>query len=196
MSKRNLLFLGFLALVAGIAALLFSVRSRGVRLLPPSFFGTVIPSPAPLPSFTYKDIQPGTTTENQVAAALGPPIRKERGGVGSTLVYPSGIGTRPLLVQVDSAGTTALIKEPVLETINYGGASRGLGEPNLVLYGHFVRLGFRLFVYLPYGVAFLANPDTQETRERWYFPPDTNATVFQRVFAPEFQLTPPPLDQE
>ena len=195
MKKRNAIFLVLLVVIVGAAAFLLSQQGSR-RQLPPSFVGTPSPTPGSLPSFTYKDLQPGTTTEEQAVVSLGQPIRREKEGVTTTLVYPSGVGEWPLLVSVDRANIISLIKEPLPDDSLFSVFSSGLGNHDLTLYDSYYLLGYELRVYLSSGVAFLVNPEENMVRERWYFPPNTDATVFQRVFAPEYQTEPPPLDQE
>jgi len=147
---------------------------------------TQVPSPTP-PSFSYRGIAPGVSKENDVIASLGEPLRKDEGSGGGTLVYSSGLGDQPVNVDISKDGVVYRIYEPTSSSLRYNKLIDGLGAPGLVLYGLFEIEGFRLFVFLDRGVAFVANPQTQEVRERWYFPP-TDAYTFRRIIAPNMSL--------
>lgn len=144
------------------------------------------PVPTPFPSL-YRGLAPGTSTENNAVAALGAPLRKDESTGGATLVYSSGAGNQPVNIDVTTNGVIYRIYEPVSSSLRYNDLVKGLGSPGLVLFGRFERQGFRLYVFLDRGVAFLANPQTQEVKERWYFP-QTDSETFRRVIAPNMSL--------
>lgn len=146
----------------------------------------ITPRPTPLPS-VYRGVIPGVSTIEEAVGSLGAPIRKDVYKNTSTLVYPSGLGDQPINVNVGLNNTVFLITEPVAPTARFNQLV-GTDAAELVLYGLFEDEGFRLFVYLNKGVAFLANPTTQTVKEKWYFHP-TSASVFQKTLAPSLSLT-------
>jgi len=149
---------------------------------------TVLPSPMPTPfPSLYRGIAPGVSTENDAIASLGNPLRKDVSTGGGTLVYSSGIGNQPVNIDVTRGGVVYRIYEPVDSSLRYNDLTKGFGPPGLVLYGRFERQGFRLFAFLDRGVAFLANTETQEVKERWYFP-KTNSETFRQIIAPNMSL--------
>lgn len=146
----------------------------------------ITPRPTPLPS-VYRGVIPGTSTVEEVVGSLGAPIRRDIYKNTSTLVYPSGLGNQPINVGVGLDNTIFLITEPVAPTVRFTQLV-GTDTADLILYGLFEDEGFRLFIYLNKGVAFLANPTTQIVKEKWYFHP-TNAAVFQETIAPSLSIT-------
>jgi hypothetical protein len=167
-----------------VVVLLFWVFKKS----PANNGGGALPSPTPETfASMYRGLAPGTSTENDAVAALGRPLRKDEGAEGTTLVYSSGIGNQPINVDVTSNGIISRINEPVDSSLRYNSLVEGFGSPDLILYGVFEREGFRLFVFLNRGIAFLANPQSQEVKERWHFP-QADAETFRRVFAPNMSL--------
>ena len=77
-------------------------------------------------------------------------------------LHPSGLGDQPINVEVGLDNTIfSLSTEPVAPIARFNQLT-GTEAADLVLYGLFEDEGFRLFVYLNKGVAFLANPTTQD----------------------------------
>lgn len=138
---------------------------------------------------SFKDLAPGKSTETEVAKSLGQPVRKEQNQKGTTLVFASGLGKQPINVTVDPSKTVRLIIEPVSPNVRFGSLVSGLPAPDATLYGDFARLGFSLSVYLSSGTAILANPQTEEVKERWYFAP-TTLGEFKTNFAPAYRDQP------
>lgn len=132
-----------------------------------------------IPVTYFNDVIPGTSTEVTIAKSMGTPIRRDSINGQTTLVYPSGIGTRPINIDIDATGKVILIVEPVDTSVRFNQILGKYGQPDLTLYGAFNFLGFQLKVYLARGFAILANPETQEVRERWYFPPTTESLFIQ-----------------
>jgi hypothetical protein len=142
--------------------------------------------PTPYPSL-YRGLVPGVSTEQNVIDLLGSPLTTKTGTNASTLEYSSKITGQPIRVDVTKTGTVYRVYEPVDTTVLYQNVTAGMGKPDLVLYGPLERSGFRFFVFLDNGVALLANPQTQEVKERLYFQP-TNQDVFLRSIAPGMSL--------
>jgi hypothetical protein len=148
----------------------------------------VLPTPAPTsyPS-PYHGLVPGVSTEQNVIDSLGSPLKKDVGANSSTLVFSSKINSLPVSVDVAKTGVVYRINEPVGLATRYQDVTKDLGKPNLVLYGPLQRAGFSLFVFLDKGVAFLANLQTQEVKERLYFQP-TSQELFLQTVAPGMSL--------
>ncbi len=181
MKKILLLFI----IVAAIVIVLFVmfgrqslVKQQGEPVVTPRL--TLMPS-------VYRGLIPGTSTVEEVVDSLGAPIRRDLYKNTSTLVYPSGLGDQPINVEVGLDNTIFLITEPVAPIARFNQLT-GTEAADLVLYGLFEDEGFRLFVYLNKGVAFLANPTTQVVKEKWYFHP-TSAAAFQQSLAPSLSMT-------
>jgi hypothetical protein len=136
----------------------------------------------PTPS-TYKGLFPGLSTEEDTVRAIGEPIRKDTMGEITTLVYPSGINDIPVNVDLGPDNKVFRVVEPVGKNSTLNTLSAGLGKEDAVLYGLFEDQGFQLYVYLGRGVAILANPVTEEVRERWLFPP-MGFIAFKQIYAP------------
>ena len=154
------------------------LRSRGLL----GKTGGPVATPTPMPG-VYRGVVPGSSTENDVLKSLGDPTRKDNIGQMTALVYPSDVGDQPINVEVGTDNTVTRIVEPISAIVRFADVSKELGAPDMILYGIFEELGFRLYTYLAKGIALLANPDTQEIKERWYFRP-TNAATFTTLIAP------------
>lgn len=180
MKKRAVLIL----VMVGLAFLLGVVYvQRRPGSLPP-------PSQAPEP-LTYRGVAPGRSSSADAQNILGAPAREEVSAGATEFVYPSAVEGRPLLVSLDPQGVVSLVIEPLPPGSRFSDLGSSLGQPDAVLYGAYARYGFQLYVYLVHGVALLANPDTGQARERWYYPP-TTLNNFQTNFAQGFQTEPIP----
>jgi len=173
----------FLAVLCVVLLLFLAFRAH-----PANKGGAPKPSPVPTPfPSLYRGLAPGVSTESDAVATLGNPVRKDESPGGATLVYSSGLENQPVNIDMTKDGVVYRIYEPVSSALRYADLTKNLGPPDLVLYGRFERQGFRLFVFLGRGLALLANPQTQEVKERWYFP-QTDPDTFRRVIAPNMSL--------
>jgi hypothetical protein len=174
---KKIFIIFFVVAIITIIIVVFNARSTTLKQPPQA-----TPTPTLLPT-VYRGLMPGDSTEENAVKSLGKPVRTDIGLQTTTLVYPSTLGEQPINIEVGPDKKIYRVVEPLPQTAKFNDLSIGLGAPGIVLYGIFEDTGFRLYVYLKYGVALLANPDTQETIERWYFQP-TNASTFKTLFAP------------
>lgn len=140
----------------------------------------------------FQGLRPGASKSTDATKALGQPIREESlASASSLLVFPSGLGNRPINITVDAQKTVQLVVVPAAPDKTFVSLAAPLGSPDATLYGDFARLGFTLSVYLSRGTALLANTATGEVKEQWYFAP-TTLDRFQTALAPGYQRQPPP----
>lgn len=175
-----LIALFFVFLIVGY---FFVLRQSSVNTLP-------TPTPPTSPQVSFRGISAGTSNAQDVMSLLGQPVRQDQIQEVRRLVYESGIGNRPINVEVDNTGSVDLIKEPISSQILFSSFQKDLGGYDAILYGDFSRLGYGLYVYLQRGVAILANPKTNKVEERWFFAP-SDLVTFQARFAPDFFSEPP-----
>ncbi len=144
--------------------------SRDVTIVTPT------PTPTLLPSL-YNGINLEIASGSAVISRLGSPLRSDAFQGVITYIYPTAEKGRNTSVELYENGRVRRIIEPVINRQLFSSVASGLGAADMELYGKHEKLGFRLYVYLPRGIALLANPSTQEVRERWYFPV-TSASAF------------------
>jgi len=130
----------------------------------------------PAPSITI--IIPGKTTENDVLKTFGTPIASSAG----ILQYPSNSQTRNNEVVVDN-GLVDFVKEIVAynDPITLTDLKNKYGD-SPVLYGPDSINGYYLFYHLDKGVAYIANPISDNVIEIWYFTP-TTLQIFKNTLA-------------
>lgn len=139
----------------------------------------------------FKEITPGTSTENDLVALLGEPKDKTDTSTGTVYKYSSNseVRTNDFLI---TNGTVSLIKEIVttakeksLQDIN-----TKYGTATYTLYGQDAVSGFNLYVIPDKGIAYVANLINNTLLEIWYFKPTTYQN-FVSLYAQDYQKTPP-----
>ncbi|MBI4062655.1 hypothetical protein HY410_01920 [Candidatus Gottesmanbacteria bacterium] len=143
-----------------------------------------------IPVVEYRGIRPGLTTLEQTQGVLGAPDRKiETGGSPQhAFLTPE---KKAIFVTSDENSTVQIIQEPLGTQASFSDLSRAFGNHDILLYGDYYQRGFRLYVYLQKGTALLANPDTDEAKERWYFQPMA-LNSFLRLVSGRYSTSPPP----
>lgn len=174
-----------IALVVGVAFYLFAGQKTAE---PIGSTPTLTPTPTLFPLSLFGDVVPGTTSEQGVVTAVGPPLRVDSAGGTKTYIYKSGVGNKAVDVDIGTGGVVTRVITPIAPGVHLNSFLRGLGADDLELYGTFERLGFRLYVYLQRGIAVLGNPTTQEASEYWTFQP-TDASTFQTTIATGYAPT-------
>lgn len=129
-----------------------------------------------LPS--WKSIVPSKTTKEELIAKLGEPEKKQDTGGFAIFGYKSAVATRFDEIWIEK-GTVVLVKEQIStkdkrEFKDYERLSKGR-----VLYSNLFANSQALFVYVDKGIATLANQNTKDIIEIWYFAP-TNPKNFMR----------------
>lgn len=190
--KRILIIGGLFILIVAIA-IFFSTRTPKKPTGPTP---TGAPTQSAPRQISFHDVIPGTATKQDVVKELGPPLREDIDAKKTTtLIYPSGQGTRALAVDIEPQGTVGRIIEPLAETTALSPLTQNLPAPTLTLYGPHFQSGYELRVYLENGVALLTNPIRGVARERWFFPP-TTADIFIDTYGLGYSATPPAKDQQ
>lgn len=185
--NKRLIFLIIIVILIGVAAF-FWTRRGGVTPAPG-------PTPTPYVGVGFRGMNIAEANIDTVRQTLGVPIREDFGQTNKTLVYPSGIDTRPLNVTVDPDGNVAVIVEPSKPGVTWTDVSAPLGKEDISLYGHFSTSGYKLYVYFSRGTAVLANTEANTVWEQWFFPQMTLET-FLKTIGYGYTAIPPDAGQE
>lgn len=158
LSLKAKLLVGLITLsLASLVYLFFSTRSNQ----------TQVP--------TWKSIQVGKDTKNQVLQKLGPSLSASVSASGwEQLNYASDNQYWPHQVLFEKNKST-LVRERILRTQS-GELQKYIarfGQPDAVLNNNLTGLDLYLHVFSQNGLAVNANPTTGTVFEIWYFPPTT-----------------------
>lgn len=188
--KRHL---PIIVVVLGIVGIVISiVLSTGAPPQPPV---QIIPSPTPHAGIGFRGLDLNTATAGAVVSVMGNPLRVDPGQNQKTLIYASGVGNQPINVSADTNNKVQSVVEPSQPGTKLSVLQASLGKEDVVLYGSYYYSGYFLYTYLTLGTAVLANPKTDDVKERWYFPP-RSLTVFLQTVGAGFQTSPLPSGQE
>src|SRR3972149_8738786 len=125
---------------------------------------------------TFYNLQPGTSTKDDVIKALGYP-KKDSTSSATPVEYDSKSPTRNNEVYFKD-NVVSIIKHQVTvnDNIKIENIQSEYGKHEYKLYGPASESGFNLYVYLQKGIAYLGNEYTGEILEIWYFPKTSNIT--------------------
>ena len=145
--------------------------------------------PLSLVAPTWKNIDVGRDTKEDVIKKLGPPVSSTTSALGQEILdYQSDHKNWPHQVYVNQKQTSNLVKERLLNTVS-GELKTYLdkyGPPDAILASRdeLPALGFKLYVFPKLGTAVNTNPTNGVVFEIWYFPP-TTLEKFQIDYASE-----------
>lgn len=170
-------YLFVLIIFIGVALAAFFGFRRGSPIDPTR---NSSPTPTLMPS-VYRGINLDEAPADSVLSFFGSPVRTIPDKDTTTYIFPSANPNLNISVEINSDKSIRKIMEPTPPTFTYSDMVSALGVPRLALYGTLENLGFRLFVYPETGTAVLANPETGETKMRWYFPRMTQQQFLQTL---------------
>jgi hypothetical protein len=186
-------FVPVIVVVLGIAGIVISiVLSTNAPPQPPV---QILPSPTPYVGAGFRGIDLATATEGAVVSVMGNPVRVDPGQNQKTLIYASGVGNQPINVTADINNKIVSIVEPSQSGTKLSILQASLGNEDVILYGSYYYSGYYLYTYLTLGTAVLANPKTDDVRQRWYFSP-RGLSAFLQTVGVGFQTTPLPSGRE
>jgi hypothetical protein len=182
-----------IVVVLGIVGVVVSIVLSVKAPKPPQT--QITPSPTPHGGVGFRGINLTTATAGGVIAVMGNPARTDMGQNQKTLIYTSGVGNQPINVNTDINSKVESIIEPSQPGTKLSVLLAALGKEDVILYGNYYYSGYYLYTYLTLGTAALANPKTDDVKQRWYFSPRDLPTFLQTVGV-GFQTNPLPSGQE
>lgn len=181
--KKIILGLGLISLLAigFIAFKIYSTNSRQKNISPQNAEGA-----------KYRDLQPGVSSLNDVASALGPSVDERDQDGKKILEYKSNNPNFNNEVTIEEQ-KLSFIKQIVTmdEQITISEINKKYGNYEYILYGPLSTNGFDLYIYPSKGIAYIGHQSSGIILEIWYFPP-TNLEEFKAKYASEYSESLPP----
>lgn len=185
--------LPLIVVILGIVGVIVSIfLSTGAATKPQV---QIAPSPTPYAGVGFHGIDINTATVGAVISIMGNPVRVDAGQNQKTLIYTSDVGNSPINVNTDVNNKVESVVEPAQPGTKLSVLQATLGKEDVVLYGSYYYSGYSLYTYLTMGTAILANPKTDDVKQRWYFSP-TDLPSFLQTAGVGFQTSPLPSGQE
>lgn len=128
--------------------------------------------PSPVYQGSWNGIQPGRTTQEQLFVSAGPPVSTDSFLSETVYAYKSGspYWTNSVFVR---GKIVTFVRErlfPPSET-SYVKRTMIIGGDPVRLYGESFSPNIFLYAFLEYGVALVANKESDIVYEAWYFSP-------------------------
>ena len=159
----------------------------------------LLPQPTPTPALRgvlFRGVDIATATTGGIISIMGNATKTQVWQNQKALIYTSGTtNNEPIKVIAGSNNNIQSIIEPAQKGTKLSVLQASLGKEDVILYGNYYYYGYFLYTYLSLGTAILANPKTDDVKQRLYFSPTTLPTFIQTVGV-GFQTDPLPSGQE
>lgn len=149
----------------------------------------VNPTPIPQNGASYRNLIPGSSTEEDVLKNLGNPVKTGSNNGTKILEYYSKNPNFNNEILVNN-NSLSFVKQIVTigENIKIQDIINKYGNYENILYGPDAGVGFYLYIYSTKGIAYIGHQESGLIKEIWYFPP-TSFESFKTKYAPSYAST-------